>query len=583
MTSFSSLRFLSLCASIAALSLAACDDNDSPATSHPPSAMPAVSESDMRTLLLNKLLPRDPSWAGTYLSSRVAQERFDWARAENFLTQTNDLHPNNPDIHRRLMLLAAGTGNIDKAITYAKMITADTDPSGLTQLVLTLEPLRDRKWITARAQIDGLGTTPLGSYAAPLLRAWIDAAEGKSNFSTLQKDPNYFYHTILLADFLNQIETLPPARFTKFDQLQVNAIALERLGDIFLRHKKYDAAAELYALTATINPRAPQLGDKERAAKSGATDLSHLHLAPPPKDALQGIALVFFDMANTFYNDHGLDSAQLFAHVALSLDPELIDAHLLLANIYARNNRTDMAITAYQDIPETDPRYGAIQQQIAALYEATDQDNDAIATLERLLEKNQTAQEKARILLQIGDKYRENDDCAPALNAYNRAADLLGNKIDAANWELLYARGMTLERLKRWDEAEKDLQAALAYQPDHPYIMNYLGYSWADQGLNLDKAMEMLLRAVKIVPDDGYVTDSVGWAYYRMKKYADAVTYMERAVELLSYDPTVNDHLGDVYQAVGRIREAKFQWQRAFNYSKDDAEKAAIQKKLDAY
>ena len=93
--------------------------------------------------------------------------------------------------------------------------------------------------------------------------------------------------------------------------------------------------------------------------------------------------------------------------------------------------------------------------------------------------------------------------------------------------------------------------------------------------------MKLLLRAVSIVPDDGYVTDSVGWAYYKMGKYQEAVEYLERAVELLPYDGTVNDHLGDAYAKVGRKREAQFQWQRAINYGEDEAVKGEIQKKLE--
>jgi len=140
---------------------------------------------------------------------------------------------------------------------------------------------------------------------------------------------------------------------------------------------------------------------------------------------------------------------------------------------------------------------------------------------------------------------------------------------------------MAYERQGDWSKAESDLKAALVYRPDHPYLLNYLGYGWADQGMNLDQALQMLERAVSLRPSDGYITDSIGWVNYMMGRYKDSVPYLERAVELLPYDPVINDHLGDAYWRVGRRHEAQFQWERAFNYAADDKLKAQLQQKLD--
>lgn len=551
---------------------------------HPSPSIPDQNESDVSaagSYFLSDLAKRPPSWAGTYLASRVAQSRFDWARAETFLTETDHIKPNNITMDRRLMLLAMGGGDFDAALAHAKMLKNEQDPTGLTQLVLLLEPLRDGRFITAEEMINALPKTSLSNYALPLLRAWIAAASGKTDQELLSSANPYFYHQVLLADFLNRIDLVNDPLHLKAGQNQYSAVASERMADIFLRHKQYDMALGFYQLTRLLNPHAPNLARKEDAAKNKAIDVSNLGLTPPVTNATTGIALVFFDMATTFYNDQGYESAQLFARMALTLDPKLTEARLLLGNVFSRNNRLDAAIDIYQTIPDTEPRYRAVQQQIAALQVAMEQDDAAIATLQNLLTKTENRDEKVSIWLQIGDIHRENEVFEPALAAYDQAFDLLDGKVSADHWDLLYARGMTLERLKRWERAEKDLKTALAYQPDHPYLMNYLAYSWADQGLYLDQAMALLLKAVSIVPDDGYVTDSVGWVYYRMKKYTDAVAYMERAVELLPYDPTINDHLGDVYWQVGRKREAKFQWQRAFNYSKDDTQKIELKKKLE--
>ena len=103
-----------------------------------------------------------------------------------------------------------------------------------------------------------------------------------------------------------------------------------------------------------------------------------------------------------------------------------------------------------------------------------------------------------------------------------------------------------------------DLLKALELEPSQPFVLNYLGYSWVDQGLHLDRAKAMLHRAVDLRQEDGFIVDSLGWAYFRLGEHEKAVTYLERAVELEPGDPVINDHLGDAYWRVGRVREADF-------------------------
>ena len=129
---------------------------------------------------------------------------------------------------------------------------------------------------------------------------------------------------------------------------------------------------------------------------------------------------------------------------------------------------------------------------------------------------------------------------------------------------------MSYEQTDQWELAERDLNKALEYQPDHPFVLNYLGYAWADQGEKLDTALELIERAASLRPMDGYIIDSLGWVQYRMGLFDEAAKNLEKAVELRPYDPVINDHLGDAYWRVGRKLEAKFQWERAKNHAEED-------------
>ena len=150
------------------------------------------------------------------------------------------------------------------------------------------------------------------------------------------------------------------------------------------------------------------------------------------------------------------------------------------------------------------------------------------------------------------------------------------------NWTLFYFRGICYERSKQWPKAEEDFRKALELYPDQPLVLNYLGYSWVDQGLNLEEAFKMLRRAVELRPNDGYVVDSLGWAHFKLGQYAEATETLEKAITLKPADPVLNDHLGDAYWRVDRPIEAHFQWNHARDMGPDPDDLPAILKKIES-
>ncbi len=137
------------------------------------------------------------------------------------------------------------------------------------------------------------------------------------------------------------------------------------------------------------------------------------------------------------------------------------------------------------------------------------------------------------------------------------------------DWRFYYVRGIAYERADEWKLAEADFLKALDLNPDQPQVLNYLGYSWIDQDMNLTQALGMIEKAVEAQPQDGYIVDSLGWAFYKLGRMDEAVETLERAVMLNPTDPEINDHLGDAYWQVGRRLEARFQWNVAKSVDKD--------------
>ena len=185
-----------------------------------------------------------------------------------------------------------------------------------------------------------------------------------------------------------------------------------------------------------------------------------------------------------------------------------------------------------------------------------------------------------RSYLAYGSVLSDAKDYKAMAENYDKAIEVIGSVPQKSDWSIFFQRGIAYERLKEWDKAEPNFKRALELNPEQPQVLNYLGYSWVDKGINLDEGMKMISRAVELRPNDGYIVDSLGWAHYRLGAFDEAVTELERAIELKAGDPTINDHLGDAYWRVGRKIEAVYQWNRALIGDSDDVDKAKVKEKI---
>ena len=296
-----------------------------------------------------------------------------------------------------------------------------------------------------------------------------------------------------------------------------------------------------------------------------------------------GMAEVFFSIGAALNGEAANEYTLIYARMANYLRPGHVDSLLLSAELLDELGQYDLAVDTYKLIPPDSPDHHAAELGRAeALRRAAKpgrRDRGARTTGVGLPEPASCA------FVSWVTCFGNSRMYTAAVRAYDKA---LENTDDTApsKWFLLYARGISHERLDNWDMAEADFRAALALNPDQPQVLNYLGYSLVEKQIKLDEALDMIERAVAARPDSGYIVDSLGWVLFRLGRYEDAVSHMEKAVELMPVDPVVNDHLGDVYWAVSRHREAEFQWKRALSFIDPDdtdgeADPDRIRRKLD--
>ncbi len=522
----------------------------------------------------------DSGPAGAYLAGRFALQQGDYATALAYYRQALADQPEDLELRRRVFLLEIETGAFEDALASARDLTALSPRLPEANLLVAIDHLRQGRWPAVHQQLEKLGSRGVLGMARPILLAWatyatqgahpaLDMLAGKEHGEGLLRLDTYHRGMMLVLsgeheraiDLLRQY--VRPGEAAPTRMVRALAFALQQAG------RGEEALALVRDQRAEMRDN-PVLAALENDLAAGRS------IAPPFTDPAGGMADVLLGLAQALQDQNVGERSLVLARLATFIRPDLDEAWFLIARLALQRGQPEDALTTLSRIPEASPwAWGARLLEADALVQAGRKD-EAVRVLRRMAEDDPSRIEP---LVALGDMFRRDEDYARAEKAYREAIARL-REVTPAHWRLFYVHGITLERTKRWAEAEKDLLRALELQPDQPFVLNYLGYSWVDQGLNLERAKEMLNRAVELRPNDGFIVDSLGWAYYRLGEYDKAVEYLERAVELEPGDPVINDHLGDAYWRVGRIREARFQWRHALTLEPKAELVGVIERKL---
>jgi tetratricopeptide (TPR) repeat protein len=516
---------------------------------------------------------------GYYLAGRVARGNHDTISAAEFYSKALADDPGNQIILEQTFLLEAASSNWDRALDLAKQLVKVEPSHRVAQFMLGCEAFKRRLYKEAEEHFAAARQGPIADLTSTLARAWVEEADGQPNeaFATLDSLSDadwaqYYqrYHRALIADVAGRHEM---ARQAFAEAFKKNPTTL-RVADAYARHEvnTHDRKLAIQTLETHIAKASPHPLSEAllRDIKSGKTPPL---LITNPTD---GLAEVFYGVGDALTSEGGLDMGVIFLQFSLYLKPDFPLAHVALAEAYEGAKKYESEIEAFDQVTKDSPLWLNVQIQKAFALNSLDRVDDAKALLKKLVAENP---KDNRPLDALGNILRAHERYEEARDYYARAVALI-DKPTADDWGLYYSLGVCDERLKDWPKAEAEFKQALALSPDESLILNYLGYSWVDQGTNLKQAMDYIRKAVKLKPDDGYYVDSLGWAYYRLGNLPAAVEQLEHAVELKPDDPVINEHLGDVYWRVGRTLEAKYQWEQALTLKPEPDQVPVLKKKI---
>ena len=519
----------------------------------------------------------DPD-AGSYLAARQALQTNDFAEASRHLSRGLIADPSEPFLLENAMTAYIALGDIQRALPIAENIAALGYESQVANLTLMISNAKAGNWQGIFDRLEA--GRSVGPLVDGLAKGWAHLGEGDMTQANASFDKVIATEGMMIYGLTHK------------------AYALASVGDfegadaIFsgqvpggMRYSRQSAIAHAQILSqlgrnddalAIINGVfGDQLdpGIADLRAKIAADEAVAYTAVRTPE---QGLADLCHVIAGIVQEDAPAPFTLMYARAATYLWPENTAAVLMTARLLEELGQHDLANIVFASVSRDDPSFAAAELGRAEVLRAAGRQDAAIEVLEALTRSHPDMPD---VYATKGDTLRQAERYNEAIAAYTRALELY-EEGQGARWFVHYTRGISYHQIDDWPDAEADFRAALALRPDHPQVLNYLGYSLVERGEKLDEALGMIETAAVAQPDNGAIVDSLGWVYFQLGRYDEAVFHLERAASLEPVDAVINDHLGDAFWAVGREIEAQFQWHRALSFDPEAEEALRIRDKL---
>ena len=516
---------------------------------------------------------------GNYLSALIASADRDTFAAEVYYQEALRADPRNSDLLERAFAAALSNGDEPSAGSLGEQLLMRDPNNSLARLAIAVRDIEQGQFASARAHLASADIPRARDVTTALLTAWSYAGQSdlRRALDTLDRihDRSVLafrdYHAGLIAGLLGNSAEARRRLKSAYDDDKNSLRFADAYARVLAGEGDVAGATKVYDDFSAIIPRHPLI---QRAVAELKTNQA---LDPIVHDAKEGAAEALYGLGSAGSRQGDELPALVYLRLSLYLRPSSDLTAVTLASLFEQLRESDQVIAAYKLVPLSSPLKLGADIQIALELDGMGKTDEA---KRRLTDIVAAWPHDVEALSALAELQRSTKKYAEAAATYDKAIAAVGIP-QRDNWTLFYFRGICYERSKQWPKAEADFKKALELNPDQPLVLNYLGYSWADQGLNLEEAFKMLRRAAELRPNDGYIVDSLGWAHFKLGQYAEATETLEKAINLKPADPILNDHLGDAYWRVNRRIEAHFQWNHARDMGPDPEDLPAILKKIE--
>ena len=520
--------------------------------------------------------PERPVAYGAYLAGRVAHLRKDFNNAADFYIVSLQEDSANKELLSRVYIILASEGRIPEAAEYAQSSLKQGDTNNFIHIIMATDYMVAGKHQQALDSLNKMKGAVYEEFITPLMASWVYAGMGQSEqalktVDISKKEPNFksLYHIQagMLNDYLGNIKEAQKHYevIVNEESTEMSFRTLQIIANFYIRNGQKDKAVKL--VNKYNDDRL--FVDMLKNLASNVANADPKTTKPILESANIGFSESLFSIASNMRQlSSGTDIAHIFICLSIYSNPKYDIGRLLLADILESREMYAEANAVYDEISPSSESYNSIQIKKAANYVMLQDYKAAEILLTSLAEDNPNS---FQINMDLGDILRINGKYKEAVAYYSKAISSIKRE-DSNTWVLYYARGIAYEQSGNWKKAEADLKAALEKSQNHYYVQNYLGYSWLKRKENIENAFTLIVDAYNQSPEDGHITDSLGWAFYQLGDYENAVTYLEKASEAEPANALISAHLGDAYWQVGRKNEAIFQWKHTLKMTDDSGE-----------
>jgi len=509
--------------------------------------------------------------AANYLAARQALYFRDVGASAAFYLNALNSDRDNPNLLQQAFYTQFQLGHIDAAATLAREIELQNLTTSFAREPATAQAILQEDWDAVLVLADSIAENLDAQPVATVIKAWALTAKGQgaAGLSHLLKigkaaaasgqtmPAMYIIQAARLAEHLGDKAEMQFHTETLFARRDLSSQTMLQLASLYARNAEFgkmDEVIDRLPLGFSHKIVRAQLISQKEAPKISS------HIAAGIIDASlidrqsQGGSMLNARLGLALYLDDANDSARFLLAQALQ---EMEQPQAAIAKLDAIDEASiwgQPGLLLRSDLERRNDMSGAISQMQAAV------DGD---------------RGNALLHKELGDLYRMASQFDKARDAYLVAID-----IGFVSGDLFRNLAISYEQLEQDELAEASFKAALEENPNDPFTLNYLGYWWADDGRNLDEAIKLIEKAVRLRPRSGFFVDSLGWVHFKLRNYDLAVAFLEQATILEPMDAVITGHLGDAYWEVGRHSEARFKWQYALSIATEDDLKAEFTAKL---
>ncbi len=497
---------------------------------------------------------------GDYASARLAEIGYRDDLALKTYQKLYRLAPDSEILADRLLSSAVRSGDMTTAVRAARAMELRNGGSSETALLLYADAFRSKNWAMAELAADELAISGNFAFMTPVLKSWVRVAVGKSAElpeADPQQEPFYAYYSSDQRIYL---------------QLASGEIATAKYGLRAIAMQPDEYVRDL--LISSVGPIAGS-GDKLFADALLRSAWRSDGLPPPPvrpvsRLAVQtGLSALYRRVAMALIDQDVPEQGLLLARIAQWIAPQDEATRVAVAKALSANNLSDTGLAGLAGIAPSSAYWIAALEQRLSILSARGKQSEAIAVVADAAKKEPGA---LAVKLLQARVYEANGDLPTAVATYrtlvSSAETAKVSPRQLGNYRLLLASA--LDRSGDWQNAKAELEKILVLDPNNAQVLNYLGYSLLEKGMDQARATTMVKRAYDMSPDSSAIADSLGWAYFLDGKVTQALPLLEKAARTAENDAAISEHLGDAYWTLGRRRDARYAWNNARQSAEGD-------------